>query len=173
MFLPWTDLLSLCYGSLWISFLHEANLHLAAIPGTWPWPGACVPSLFLPQNHEETPVPPTCSVHTGALYPGQTPPSCCSLTIMLPCMLISLTGIISSLIVHKCSGHFAEVLTGMRAFIWKVPLHKKSKEILKRRSLSCLCVRGSTLLSPVSPPSFQYLGIDNCWLFNCWGWWNC
>ena len=76
---------------------------------------------------------PTCSVYTGALHPGQTPPSCCFLTIKLPCMLISLTGIISSGIVHKWSGHFAELLTGMRAFIWKVPLNKKSEEILKRR----------------------------------------
>ena len=125
VFLPWTDLLSLCYGSLLNSFLHEArNTHVAAIPGTWPWPGTCVPSLFLGQNHKrcqhlvkDSSSSPTRSVYAAALHPGQTPPSCCFLTIMLRCMLISLTGRISSRIVHKCSGHFAELLTGMRAFI--------------------------------------------------------
>ena len=171
MFLPWTDLLSPCHGSLLNSFLREArNPCLAAVPGPWPWPGTCVPALFLWRNHEETQLhssSPMRSVYARALHPGHTPPSSCFLTIRLPCMLISLTVMISSGIVHKCSGHFGELLKGMRALIWKVPWNKKVEKSSRGDCLVCV-----PCLAQVSPPSFQYLGIDNCWLFNWLGWWN-
>lgn len=125
------------------------------------------------QNRDITHTPPEdCQalLHWHGAFPRQNPAASCFLTIMLTCMLISFTGTVSPRRIQNCSGRFGELLTGMRVFIGKIPSNKKWRNLERRLSVLFVYKRALCLTQESAPPLFQYLGINNCWLFNCLGW---